>query len=135
MTTTRARIAHTFSLLLSGLAFAGIALAFTVNSTPAAANTAHGSVVLVASSTHHTPRETYPHRLARLAREVRAHDVPCQAEDGSVGALPCRWDAGTAGNGLGESFVVLNGGVTADGFQRVIYVYDSGKVVRGGWAI
>lgn len=82
----------------------------------------------------HTAAQTYTQHLHALAAQVRAHGRPCAVEDASEGPLPCYWDAGTAGNGRGTSFVALNGGVTADGFQRVIYVYAD-HVERGGWGI
>lgn len=40
------------------------------------------------------------------------HTVPaCEYEDGSSQAI-CGWDAGSAGNGVGESFISLDYGTT-----------------------
>lgn len=48
----------------------------------------------------------------------RTHDV-CRYEDGS-GQRVCVWDAGHAGNGVGDSFIAINGGT-----DRARYVYIS----------
>lgn len=48
----------------------------------------------------------------------RAHDY-CRFEDGS-GQRVCVWDAGHAGNGVGDSFIAINGGT-----DRARYVYIS----------
>lgn len=57
--------------------------------------------------------------------------TPCAYEDGSGGPLPCRWDAGTAGNGIGESFTVHPGGPTTTNGTPVTYVYDNGTITHG----
>jgi hypothetical protein len=44
---------------------------------------------------------------------------PCEYED----SVNCRWDAGTSGNGVGDSFVSL---ALPDG--RVALIYDNGRV-------
>jgi hypothetical protein len=46
------------------------------------------------------------------------HDI-CRYEDGS-GQRVCVWDAGHAGNGVGDSFIAINGGT-----DRARYVYIS----------
>lgn len=52
----------------------------------------------------------------------------CEVEDGSSGPLPCRWDAGTEGNGIGRSFTVT---LTRDGHRK--FTYDDGtEVVDNG---
>jgi hypothetical protein len=45
----------------------------------------------------------------------------CEVEDGSSGPIPCRWDAGVLGNGIGESFTITSPGV---------FVYDDGHIER-----
>ena len=56
--------------------------------------------------------------LATLLQAWGALPV-CPTDEG--GPNVCRWDAGTAGNGRGESFVSLPGGWI---------IYDSGTVTR-----
>lgn len=46
----------------------------------------------------------------------------CQSEDGSEDTLPCYWDAGSGGNGVGESFTVHDGG------DRLWYDYGNGRL-------
>lgn len=48
----------------------------------------------------HTAHTFEPHKSA----PVPARAVPCVYEDGSGGPLPCYWDAGDMGNGVGNSF-------------------------------
>jgi hypothetical protein len=46
----------------------------------------------------------------------------CQSEDGSEDTLPCYWDAGSGGNGEGESFTVHDYG------DRLVYDYGFGRL-------
>jgi hypothetical protein len=59
------------------------------------------------------------------------HTPPCATEDGSGGPLPCYWNAGTAGNGIGESFTVHPDGPTTTNGTPVTYVYDNGTITHG----
>jgi hypothetical protein len=92
------------------------------------------SLALASSASACVKPVTYTQKLHNMAHDVRAHGKPCSVEDGSEGPLPCYWDAAHMGNGKGNSFVILNGGILGD-YQRVIFVYDSGAIVRDGWAL
>lgn len=90
--------------------------------------------LVISTSAASASAPTYTQRLHTMAAQVRAHGVPCATEDGSYGPLPCYWDARSMGNGRGESFVILNGGVTEDGTQRVVFVYRN-RIERAGYGI
>jgi hypothetical protein len=71
-----------------------------------------------------------PSHLAQLAA--------CVEEDGSgqPGGLPCRWDAANEGNGIGDSFVVIDCGPLPKpdengATERVAYLYDDGHTEFG----
>lgn len=60
--------------------------------------------------------------------------APCDTEDGSgpAQALPCYWDAGTAGNGVGHSYWIGRP-TRSDPDQRLIFTYlDPADQVKWG---
>lgn len=57
-------------------------------------------------------------QVAHSAPATPAHDQ-CRYEDGS-GQRVCIWDAGTQGNGEGDSFIAIRGGT-----NRARYTYIS----------
>lgn len=65
-----------------------------------------------------------PSHAAAVTAGHAPHMRPCREEDGS-GQAVCVWDARTAGNGAGHSFVAFAGGT-----DHARYVYVSHRVAR-----
>lgn len=86
--------------------------------------------------THAIPREGASEVAAgvRLYGEI-ANDPntpACEVEDGSDllegSGAACRWDADDAGNGVGDSFVVIAVPDQVNGGRGLIYVYADGHM-------
>lgn len=122
MTTTNPLVgaARVFArtLILAILASAAIHLPAALN----AYRDQHRTVTLVSALASARVDSPYVARLRTLAATVRASGKPCASESSSA-VVPCYWNAKKRGNGLGESFAVLNSGVRGT-TRDVIYVYS-----------
>ena len=67
--------------------------------------------------------QSAPAAPVRVVQPAVTPITPCNEEDGSGQALPCRWDASVSGNGVGLSFTVRR---ATDGGTN--YIYDNGTV-------
>lgn len=114
------------NVLLGILAAIGVLLGFGVIGGVEMADARPAPTVTVTATPTGSPAES-------LYRSIFDNPATpdCQEEDGSelahaadVGRT-CRWDAGSAGNGVGDSFVVLVTPV-ADGGVQLLYLYADG---------
>ena len=75
--------------------------------------------------THHHHKHPRHHHAPRPSSAV-----PCRFEDGSGGRLPCYWDGGSFGNGVGLSYWIDRHDVTHYVNDKIDFRY---QMTRKGW--